>query len=329
MDPVSHAALGASVGASGARGTAVLAAGLAAAAAAMAPDLDALIQSSSDPLLFLEYHRQFTHSLFVVPVAALFCAAVFHRFTRAHLTFAQNYFACLLGYVSHPLLDACTTYGTQLLWPFADTRFAWNLIAVVDPMFTLPAIALVVLAWLKRRAGFARMAAAWAIGYIALGGVQHMRAADAARELAASRGHEATRLFVTPGLGSLLLWKTIYEHDGRYYVDAVRTGLRARALPGESTEKLELPRHFPWLASGTQQALDVERFRDVAADYLSIDDDARNRIVDLRYSLVPNEIEGFWALVLDPSAGPTQHVELVTTRENAPEQALRLLDMMF
>ena len=145
MDPVSHAALGASVGASGARGTAVLAAGLAAAAAAMAPDLDALIQSSSDPLLFLEYHRQFTHSLFVVPVAALLCAAVFHRFTRAHLTFAQNYFACLLGYVSHPLLDACTTYGTQLLWPFADTRFAWNLIAVVDPMFTLPAIALVVL----------------------------------------------------------------------------------------------------------------------------------------------------------------------------------------
>ena len=81
--------------------------------------------------------------------------------------------------------------------------------------------------------------------------------------------------------------------------------------------------------SGSQQALDVERFRDVSADYLSIDDDAPNRIVDLRYSLVPNEIEGFWAIVLDPSAPSTEHVELVTTRENAPEQALRLLDMLF
>ena len=37
-------------------------AGLAAAVAAMAPDLDALIQSSADPLLYLEYHRQFTHA---------------------------------------------------------------------------------------------------------------------------------------------------------------------------------------------------------------------------------------------------------------------------
>jgi inner membrane protein len=329
MDPVSHAALGASCGQSIARGGAVVTAGLAAAGAAMAPDLDALIQSSADPLLFLEYHRQFTHALVFVPLGALLCAAVLHRFTRAHLTFTQTYGACVLGYLSHPLLDACTTYGTQLLWPFADTRVAWNVIAVFDPMFTLPVVVLVVLAALKRRTSFARIAAGWAVGYIALGGVQHLRAADAARGLAASRGHEAARLFVTPALGSLLLWKTIYEHDGRYYVDAARTGLRTTAIAGESTEKLELPRHFPWLVPGTQQAIDVQRFRDVAADYLSIDDDAPNRIVELRYSLVPNEIEGFWALVLDSSATPTDHAELVTTRENAPEQALRLLGMLF
>jgi len=29
----------------------------------MAPDLDILIRSSTDPLLSLEYHRQFTHFL--------------------------------------------------------------------------------------------------------------------------------------------------------------------------------------------------------------------------------------------------------------------------
>jgi inner membrane protein len=329
MDPVSHAALGAGVGQSGARAQIVLTAGLAATVAAVAPDLDALIQSSADPLLYFEYHRQFTHALVFVPLGALLCAAALHRFTRAHLTFAKTYGACVLGYLSHPLLDACTTYGTQLLWPFASTRFAWNLIAVIDPLFTLPTVALAALAGLKRRASLARIAAAWALAYLALGGVQHSRATDAARELAASRGHEATRLFVTPALGSLLLWKTIYEHDARYYVDAVRTGFRATTIAGETTEKLDLRRHFPWLAAGSQQAIDVERFRDVAGDYLSIDDDASNRIVDLRYSLVPSEIEGFWAIVLDPSAPSTKHVELVTTRENAPEQALRLLDMLF
>ena len=32
--------------------------------AGMLPDLDVLIRASSDPLLFLEYHRQFSHSVF-------------------------------------------------------------------------------------------------------------------------------------------------------------------------------------------------------------------------------------------------------------------------
>ena len=39
--------------------------------AGMAPDLDVLIQSSNDPILFLEYHRQFTHSLFFIPIGSL------------------------------------------------------------------------------------------------------------------------------------------------------------------------------------------------------------------------------------------------------------------
>ena len=32
---------------------------------ALTPDLDVFIKSSTDHLLFLEYHRQFTHSLFL------------------------------------------------------------------------------------------------------------------------------------------------------------------------------------------------------------------------------------------------------------------------
>ncbi|GAL32009.1 integral membrane protein [Vibrio maritimus] len=32
----------------------------------LAPDIDVLIRSSHDPLLFLEFHRQFTHSLLFI-----------------------------------------------------------------------------------------------------------------------------------------------------------------------------------------------------------------------------------------------------------------------
>ena len=331
MDPISHAALGANWAQSRTAGSSgqLLAAACVGAVSAMAPDLDALIQSPTDPLLFLEYHRQFTHALAFVPIGALLCAGLFYRFMRTRLTFAQTYLCCLLGYGSHPLLDACTTYGTQLLWPFSNARIAWSIIAVVDPLFTVPVVALGLLAGFKRRARYARIAVVWAAAYLAFGLFQQARAAAIGAQVAASRGHVPVRLVAKPAFSSLILWKTLYEYDGRYYVDAARTGFAAAGYAGESTDKLDLARHFPWLARGSQQAIDVERFRRVADDFLSVDDDAPNRIVDLRYSLVPNEIEGFWAIVLDPNAAPDEHVEFITTRERAPEQALRLLKMLF
>ena len=56
---------------------------------------------------------------------------------------------------------------------------------------------------------------------------------------------------------------------------------------------------------------------------------ASDRVIDLRYSLVPNEIAGFWAIVLDPNASPVEHADYITTREQAPEQARRLLALLF
>ena len=87
-----------------------------------------------------------------------------HLFGRKRgLTLGRSILYCTLGYATHALLDTCTTYGTQLLWPFTDARFAWNTVSVVDPMFTLPVGILVAISVWKRRALFARCALAWAI----------------------------------------------------------------------------------------------------------------------------------------------------------------------
>ena len=37
----------------------------------IAPDIDVLIKSDSNPLLFIEYHRHFTHSLLFAPFGVL------------------------------------------------------------------------------------------------------------------------------------------------------------------------------------------------------------------------------------------------------------------
>ena len=78
MDPITQGVLGASLPQSAARRSEVAIAGLLGFLAGMSADLDVLIRSSADPLLFLEYHRQFTHSLVFIPVGGLICSLILY-----------------------------------------------------------------------------------------------------------------------------------------------------------------------------------------------------------------------------------------------------------
>ena len=81
MDPLSHGVFGASVAHFSAKNPSKLRwALLVGFLAGIAPDLDVLIRSAEDPLLFLEYHRQFTHSLFFIPIGALLCTLALYPF---------------------------------------------------------------------------------------------------------------------------------------------------------------------------------------------------------------------------------------------------------
>jgi len=51
-----------------------------------------------------------------------------------------------LTIVTHPILDSFTSYGTQLLWPFSDTRIAWDNISVADPFYTVPFLICLIIA---------------------------------------------------------------------------------------------------------------------------------------------------------------------------------------
>ena len=319
MDPISQAALGEIAPQSAADKTkrdslGLLRIGLIGALAGMAPDLDVLIQSSTDPLLQLEYHRQFTHSLIFIPFGAALCALAFWPFLKKHMSYQQIWLIAALGYGTHGLLDACTTYGTLLLWPFSDARIAWNTISVVDPLFTLPLLFFVIHAAIKNSAVAARWGAAWVAVYLTLGAIQEQRAAAAGASLAESRGHVNATVSAKPSFGNLLLWKTVYEHEGRFWVDAVRAGRGISIIEGESVARLNIQIHYPWLDSSSQQARDVERFRWFSNNYLAVDKEDPFLIVDVRYSHLPNEIKGLWGIRMDPTANPEQHVEWTTRR---------------
>lgn len=68
MDPLSQAVIGAGLAMCFVRRERLRTACVAGALGGMAPDLDILIRSAEDPLLALEYHRHFTHSLVMIPI---------------------------------------------------------------------------------------------------------------------------------------------------------------------------------------------------------------------------------------------------------------------
>jgi inner membrane protein len=336
MDPLTQGVVGAAASQLVSRRGEKIAAGVIGFFSGMAADLDVLISSSTDPLLFLEFHRHFTHALVFIPIGALLCTlafrALFKRwFKRNQLSFQRTYLFSFAGYATHALLDACTTYGTQLLWPFSDMRVAWNNVSVIDPLFSLPLLVLLILAISMRLKGAAWLGAVYAFSYLGLGLLQNDRASDVAEQLALSRGHVPTNLGVKPSFANLVVWKSVYEYQGRYYVDAVRMLASHKIYQGTSVEKLDLDKHFGWLDKVSQQAEDIQRFRWFSNNHLGLDPSNNNRIIDVRYSLIPNQVTGMWGITLNPSKGQTDHVEWSTNRpkgQDAMNKTAELLEMV-
>jgi inner membrane protein len=331
MDPLSQGVLGAALPQSSSSREHVAIAGLFGFLAGLAPDLDVLIRSSEDPLLFLEYHRQFSHSLIFIPVGGLACGLLLYYLLgrRRGLSWQRSTFYCTLGYATHALLDACTTYGTQLLWPFSSARFAWNNVSIIDPLFTLPLLALVVIAARKKSPRYAQIAMAWALIYLGIGVIQRDRAEALGWEIARQRQHQPLRLEAKPSFANLVVWKIVYETSDRYYVDAVRVATGSKIYPGASVEKLDIARDLPWLDPGSQQAQDIERFRWFSNGYIARDPDNKYRIIDVRYSMIPNEVKALWGIELSPRADHSQHASYRTLRGNPKDQMTVFSRMLF
>jgi inner membrane protein len=98
------------------------------------PDLDTFASLFTDTITAIEVHRGFSHSI----VFAILFAPVFgwliSKIERKSIATWQNWsWLMFWGLVTHPLLDAHTTWGTQLLWPL-EVRLAYKNIFVIDPL---------------------------------------------------------------------------------------------------------------------------------------------------------------------------------------------------
>jgi len=313
MDPISQGAVGAVFGQCSANKKNILKISIIGFISGLAPDLDVLIKSSTDPILFLEYHRHFTHSLFFIPFGALLVTLLFYPLVRKSISLKTVFLASLLGFATHGFLDACTSYGTLLFWPFSNERVTWNNISIVDPLFTIPVLILIWIAIKTRKRRFSYFAIGWIAVYLSLGFLQYDRAFKAANELALLRGHNPERLTLKPSFGNLILWKSIYQHNERFYVDAIRTVQSSTWCLGESIRIFDYQHHLPNLDKDSQQKKDIERFRWFSQGYLGFDAE-KNLVTDVRYSIIPNQIVPMWGLIIDDRQDISEHAIWWTSR---------------
>jgi len=321
----------------------------AAAAAAVAPDLDVFIVplmeltgAETEFMAVSRYHRGISHSLFAVPVIAAAAAGVWwllgrraRRRARANPPleppapdgaapqrgppgFGWLLACCFVAVLSHPLLDWCTSYGTQILLPLTDTRYAIDAAPIIDLIYTPILIVTLVACWAVRKIKAdprrASLAVGWAgfalsVAYLATGRVLHDAAVARARQLAS--GATIVRADAYPAIGTIFLWRTVVETDRDWRVTRLRPlqPLPAEKLRSDTAPKIDnawirraadLPavRTFRWFAMGRARAA-----------YEVVD--ARHVITfhDMRYGFPLESADSMWALRVEfDAAGKAVHV---------------------
>ena len=117
-------------------------------------------------------------------------------------------------------------------------------------------------------------------------------------------------------------------HKSLYYINDNGKTIRYKIYPGESIEKLDVNKSFPWLDANSQQAKDIEKFRWFSNGYLGVDKKNRYVIYDVRFSTIPNQVEGLWGIKLDENKKDSEHVEYVTNRKRDLDRFNILINMV-
>lgn len=197
MDSITQAALGAAIGQAGFRRLGRRAAAFGAVCGTL-PDLDVLL-SQGDHWRYIVTHRGSSHSLLVLPLVAIPVGWLGWRLLGRRGTPREWIHLAFWGLITHPLLDVCTTYGTQLLAPLSRRRFAIDCVALVDPVYTVPLLLAVALGLRKRApperaARWAQAALVWSTAVLVGGGGWTLYARATFQQQLAAIGFQPTHV---------------------------------------------------------------------------------------------------------------------------------------
>lgn len=175
---------------------------------------------------YLQYHRDFTHSLLLAPFYALLFSWLFIHILRRY-PFWSFYKICLSVLVSHVILDLLTSYGTMIFSPFSGHRFSWDLIFIIDLVFSSIVFFpfLISLFWKRKAPWICRGSLIGLTLYIFFCWIQHDQAIKLTKGFASNLNEEIIQVASMPQPLSPFRWANYVETKDRVYqgfVDLVK-----------------------------------------------------------------------------------------------------------
>jgi inner membrane protein len=335
MDPVSQAALGAVAGQIAGHARLGYRAAAAGALAGALPDIDIVFSMGGDFFDQLVLHRGITHSLFFAPVAGPLIGWLVWRWEgrRGYGTPDSGrlrvwMLVVTVALLSHPLLDVLTPYGTQLLLPFTDRRFAINAMPIIDPVYTglLLGGLLIATRWLRHRAWtVATLTLAVSSAYLGLG--WHLNAAaerEATRQLA-WHGITDARIAAFPTLLQIHYRRVVARTPDTDHIGYISMW-RPCPIEWVSAPRHDGPEVQAFLA--TREGRIFDWFTMGWARYVREEASGRARLraVDLRYGFTRDPDQSFFTTVA-PVRGDGRLAGDVQTVSNPDAESARLAQM--
>lgn len=190
------------------------------------PDLDVFLSPLLDNAQELEFHRSASHSLLLMVIASLALARPLARlWKKEKISAVRAGWFVFLVWFTHVLIDCFTVYGTSVLWPFSETRVAFNNLFIIDPLYTLPL--LVSLVWLcfcrskklqQKRARLLKWGLGISTAYIALTfGLKFLISSAFDADLA-RHGVTYERRMEAPTAFNTLLWRSVVDRGDELWV---------------------------------------------------------------------------------------------------------------
>jgi membrane-bound metal-dependent hydrolase YbcI (DUF457 family) len=179
VDTIAHGLTGALIGYAGFRQRGGRAALWTAIAASEFPDADIVLALISGET-YLQWHRGPTHSMLMLPLWSALVAWVFWMLA-GRKNFRLLWAASAAGMASHLFLDWITSYGTMLLSPLNDARFALSWVFIVDPYVWAMLLVALIAAIRTQHTRIARSALGALLAYFLFCGIAHFHATYVAR----------------------------------------------------------------------------------------------------------------------------------------------------